>query len=82
MELRLDAGVKEPMNRAILFFLALVVLASIPACKGNEGLEAVRAACSADIDKLCPGEDRIGQCLRKHESELSEKCKAGLGDRK
>ena len=69
------------MRRASLFSLALVILA-IPACKGNEGPEAVRAACSAEIDKLCPGEDRIGQCLRKHESDLSERCKAGLGDRR
>lgn len=72
-------GVKEPMRRASLFSIALVILAIIPGCKGNQGREAVRAACSAEVDKLCPGEDRIGQCLRKHESDLSEKCKAGLG---
>ena len=65
-----------------MFTLAMLILASIPACKGNEGREAVRAACSAEVEKLCPGEDRVGQCLREHESELSDKCKAGLGDRR
>ena len=70
------------MKHASMFTFAMLILASIPACKGNEGREAVHAACSAEVAKLCPGEDRIGQCLRKHESELSEKCKAGLGDRR
>jgi hypothetical protein len=70
------------MKHASMLSFAMLILASLPACKGDEGREAVRAACSAEIEKLCPGEDRIGQCLRKHESELSDKCKAGLGGRR
>ncbi len=70
------------MKRAVLFSFAMVVLASLPACRGDEGREAVRAACSEEIERLCAGDDRIGKCLRKHETDLSEKCKAGLGDRR
>lgn len=67
------------MKPASMFTFAMLILAGIPGCKGNEGREAVRAACSTEVEKFCPGEDRIGKCLRQHESELSDKCKAGLG---
>jgi hypothetical protein len=65
--------------------LAILILTGTSACKdrsSSQGREAVRAACNAEIEKLCAGEDRIGQCLRKHPDELSEGCKAGLGDRR
>jgi hypothetical protein len=75
------------MKHAILLAFSAIILASIPTCKGQSsgqggGREAIRAACGPDIDKLCAGEDRIGQCLRTHMDELSEACKAGLGDRR
>ena len=40
------------------------------------------AACREDVDKFCkdtqPGQGRVQECLRSHESELSEACKAQL----
>jgi hypothetical protein len=71
------------MKQAALLAAAIFILAGIPACKeGSQGRDAVRAACTAEIEKLCAGNDRIGQCLRKHQDELSEGCKAGLGDKR
>jgi hypothetical protein len=42
------------------------------------GQEAIRAACSMDIEKLCAREQRVGQCLRAHPEKLSDSCKAVL----
>jgi len=43
------------------------------------GLEKSKAACQADIDKLCKGvpegEGRVMRCLREHVAELSEPCR-------
>ncbi len=54
--------------------------------KGNEEtLEGashgagVRSACQAEIAKLCPGEEHVGHCLRKHKDELSVTCRAAMG---
>jgi hypothetical protein len=47
--------------------------------KREEKREKAHEACKADIQKLCadvkPGEGRIHQCLKAHESELSAACK-------
>lgn len=57
------------------------------ACKKHvadmgQKVRGVRAACWDDIERVCgevqPGRGRIYQCLREHESELSEPCKAAL----
>lgn len=51
----------------------------------QKGGDAKFAACKADIEKLCkdiePGEGRIMDCLKAHDSELSEGCKAKGGAR-
>jgi hypothetical protein len=47
----------------------------------GRGHGPVRAACDAEIKKLCTGDERAGQCLRAHESELSDGCKAALATR-
>ncbi len=56
-----------------------------PECKahldqGRQHLRAVEQACQGDVAKFCadvkPGAGRLGACLRAHESELSEACKA------
>ena len=38
----------------------------------------VRSACNSEIEKLCAGESRAGQCLRRHMDELSAACKDAL----
>ena len=42
----------------------------------------VRKACQSEIEKLCPGEEHAGRCLRSHSADqLSEACKAALANR-
>ena len=42
--------------------------------------EAAKQACQPDVDKFCSGVaaggGRVMQCLKQHESELSDACKA------
>lgn len=75
------------MKRTVLL---LSLLTGLSACgesdtkgKGSQGRGQgpVRAACEAEIKKLCTGEERSGQCLRNHQSELSEACAAALASR-
>jgi hypothetical protein len=47
----------------------------------GRGQGPVRAACDVEIKKLCTGDERAGQCLRAHENELSDACKAALATR-
>jgi hypothetical protein len=51
-----------------------------PAARMGRPGQAPMRACAPDIQKLCkgvqPGGGRIVQCLREHESELSQACKA------
>ena len=51
-----------------------------------EVLKQIRAACSADVKKLCdgvqPGGGRILQCMRSHQSEISSDCQAALANAK
>ena len=46
----------------------------------KERAEAAYEACKPDVEKFCsdvkPGEGRVMVCLRQHESELSDACKA------
>jgi hypothetical protein len=43
---------------------------------------AVRQACRADIEKLCPGVQpgggRVMQCMRQHTAEISDPCKSAM----
>jgi hypothetical protein len=39
----------------------------------------VRAACKSEIEKLCPGEERVGRCLRKQQEKLSLACRSAMG---
>jgi hypothetical protein len=42
----------------------------------------VRKACQSEIERLCPGEEHAGRCLRSHSADqLSEACKAALANR-
>jgi hypothetical protein len=45
-------------------------------------MQAVRAACQADVQKLCagvqPGGGRIVACLKEHKDEVSDGCKQAI----
>ncbi len=48
---------------------------------GGGARGAVRAACKADMDKLCPDAQQgpaRRQCMSAHQSELSDPCKAAI----
>ena len=58
------------------------------ACKqqlesGKKRAAAARDACKSDVEKWCksvsPGEGRILNCLKEHQTELSAECKAQVG---
>jgi len=54
-----------------------------PGGEGGRGAFAkVREACHADVERLCkdvkPGGRQIHECLKAHEAELSDGCKAAI----
>jgi hypothetical protein len=55
-----------------------------PPPPGGGELAKVREACRADVERLCkgvePGGGRIRECLRAHQSELSDGCKAAIAE--
>ena len=61
--------------------------AAAPVISANEkaGRAKMRAACAADIEKLCSGVERnreaIRACLQTHAAQLSESCKAASAGR-
>ena len=62
------------------FALALALCAGTPAF-GSGGHGAVRAACQADVEALCPdaaSHDDVRSCLQEHAAELSAPCTAKL----
>ncbi len=50
---------------------------------GQPSLDAIRAACAGDAQKLCagvqPGGGRIVACLKEHKDSLSDRCKQAAG---
>jgi len=63
-----------------LALAAASALAADDTKKGDGG--PVRAACQADVQKLCPniqpGEGRIKHCLRENRASVSDQCKAAI----
>src|SRR5579871_5274434 len=59
-----------------------VSLAAVQA-GGQPSLDAIRAACAGDAQKLCagvqPGGGRIAACLKEHKDSLSDRCKQAAG---
>jgi hypothetical protein len=55
---------------------------SQPTRPSPDTMKELRAACAADVQKLCPGVQpgggRIMQCLSEHKSEVSEICKQAV----
>jgi hypothetical protein len=64
-----------------LIITARSALADQPAAPAAVPSE-VRAACEADVTKLCagvqPGGGRIMQCLAQHKTEVSDACKQAI----
>jgi Cysteine rich repeat len=70
---------------ALVMMIAASVLADEPAHAEDSrraAAEAVRSACQADIEKLCPGVQqgggRILQCLRGKQDQISDGCKTAM----
>jgi hypothetical protein len=66
-----------------LVFLAIAAFAlSAAAASFAQPASNVRAACAADLAKLCPnaqpGDGSIRQCMRDHQSDLSTACKQAI----
>jgi len=81
-----DRSVSEvngAMNRRVtvirIGMLAGLCLAVLPPATAAAG------PCAADVQKLCagvqPGGGRIRDCIRQHESELSEACKKNIQEK-
>jgi Cysteine rich repeat len=82
----------KQLARPILFATALLVSAfafaqDAPPAPPPEGgahgdFAKVREACRADVERYCkdvvPGHGHIRECLRAHEADLSDGCKAAL----
>jgi hypothetical protein len=65
--------------------MALVVLglaAQVPVSAQSAPMEAARAACSADLQQLCPGVQpgggRMLACLKEHRDQVSPACKQAV----
>jgi hypothetical protein len=52
----------------------------------QKAMEAVRAACETDVQKLCagvqPGGGRIIACLKEHKDQVSDGCKQAISKAK
>jgi len=61
---------------------AAAIAVEAPTAPGPKPENEVRAACEADIQKLCagvqPGGGRIRACMRQHKDELSDGCKQAI----
>jgi cysteine rich repeat protein len=59
--------------------------AAPPSAEATEMREKMRAACSADVQKLCGqierGKGQMRACLEEHASDLSEACRAARAER-
>ena len=68
--------------RVLLVVCAAIATLSALA-NGQPSLDAIRAACSDDAQKLCagvqPGGGRIVACLKEHKDSLSDRCKQAAG---
>ncbi|TPW20711.1 MAG: hypothetical protein FD126_1411 [Elusimicrobia bacterium] len=67
--------------RTVIFLPVLVLFATAAA-----SAEGKTAACKGEVERLCkgvePGQGRILKCMREHEAELPEACRAAIGKAK
>lgn len=73
--------------KLVLLSTVLALFAAPAARAGEPGAPAGGpGACKADMEKFCegvePGEGRLKKCLKEHEAELSEGCRAMAGKMK
>jgi hypothetical protein len=65
---------------SVMTLASLAALALTPDME--QEIEAIRAYCKPDIERLCtgvePGEGRIKKCLKAHEKEISVGCAQAL----
>ena len=83
--------IESMFARRTVLAAALCSAALLAACDNKSSSEdragsgkgggVIRSSCQPEIEKLCSGEARAGQCLRNHKDELSATCKAALADR-
>ena len=71
------------MKNALIPLTFFLVLSSATALAEDEAPRAdARAACKADVDKLCPGiqpgSGRIVGCLKQNEAQMSAACKEAM----
>jgi hypothetical protein len=71
------------MKMILIPFAAVLVLSSgLSLAADQPGSSGPRAACRADVDKLCPGVQpgggRIIACLQQNEAQVSAACKEAL----
>ena len=71
------------MRKLLVAFAALLVSSSgLSLAADQPGDSGPRAACRADVDKLCagvqPGGGRIIACLHQNEAQVSAACKDAL----
>jgi hypothetical protein len=67
------------MIRTLALLVAAAAIASaVPAAAANP--DTVRQACAADAQRLCGGlhKQKLRQCIRAHQADLSGPCKAAL----
>jgi hypothetical protein len=70
---------------ALLPVTAMAQSAPTPDVAKAEARQKVRAACAADVQKFCANIERakgaLRGCIKAHENELSEACKAARAER-
>ena len=75
------------MKRFTILGLALVLASSAASASFAQGAPggALRAACGADLAKLCPDAapgDARRQCMMAHNDQLSDACKSAIAARR
>jgi len=67
----------------VLFVICAATAAQCALADGQASPDALRAACTADAQRLCagvqPGGGRIVACLKEHKDSLSDQCKQAAG---
>lgn len=71
-----------PLAVALPMFVAIVAGPAHAQQPNGPAAQAIQKACGADIQKLCagvqPGGGRIMQCMKQHETQLSDGCTSTL----